>query len=228
VERLVLRAGGDMAVGCQVGQESLDFRRSQCAGVAQAVKTNEAFGPVRVTILGARRELADATGATEAVEQARRVREGQVAQVQTQNLVKEEGEPRVGFFQTEQGILLGLGNVLQEAAHVTVRKVAGVPFIVEENQAARPVGAAFAGTVLAEACSGHLADEVEQRRLRRCRGGKRLRRHGFLPGEKTRSVDECTSIQERRQGKMLAVLTNTHLGSSMPLAAEQKHRAAAG
>src|SRR5271156_3873361 len=62
---------------------------------------------------GAGQELADATDEPEAVEQARRVREGQIAQVQAQNLVVQEGERRVGFFQTGQSILLGLGHVLQ-------------------------------------------------------------------------------------------------------------------
>ncbi len=132
---------------------------------------------------------------SDAIARARR------AWIQAQNLVVQEGERSVGFFQTGQSILLGLGNVLQEAAHITVRKVARMPFGVEENQTARPVGEAFAGTVLAEARSGGLADEVEKGQLGRQRSGERLRGHGLLPNDKMSVVEECTSIQMRRQGK---------------------------
>ncbi len=74
-------------------------------------------------------------------------------------------------------LLLRLCDVLQEAADIAGRKVAGMPLAVEEDQAARPLGVALAGTVLPEARQRHLADEVEQSgRLRgdsdggRCRG----------------------------------------------------------
>ncbi len=114
----------------------------------------------------------------------------------------QEGEGGVGFFQTGQGVLLGLGHVFQEAAHVSVRKVAGMPFFVEENQRARPVSEAFAGNILAEAHSGDLADEVEKRRrLGRRRGCERLRGHELLPDDKMGVAEEGTSIQMRRPGK---------------------------
>ena len=66
----------------------------------------------------------------------------------------------------------GLGEVPKGSADVAGRKVAGVAFAVEEDQATRPVSVALAGAILAEACPGDLADEVEQPwRLRRRRDG---------------------------------------------------------
>jgi hypothetical protein len=58
-----------------------------------------------------------------------------------------------------------------------------VLFVVKEDEAARPVGVAVGGAVLAEVVAGDLADEVEEaRRLGRRRCGEGLRGHGLLPG----------------------------------------------
>lgn len=76
MERLVLRAGRDLAIGRQIGQEPFALGRSHRARVAQAVKADETFGPRGVAVLGAGRELVDPTGPSQAIEQARRVGEG--------------------------------------------------------------------------------------------------------------------------------------------------------
>jgi hypothetical protein len=130
--------------------------------VAQAVEAEEALGPRGVTGFGAGRQLAHPAGPAEAVEQARRVGEGQVADGQTEDLMVEEGEGRVRFVEAVQGIRFGLGDVLQEAADVAGLEVAGVALVVEQDQAQRPVGEAFPGPVLAEVRLRDLADEVEE------------------------------------------------------------------
>jgi hypothetical protein len=73
----------------------------------------------------------------------------------------------VRVFQAVQGVLLGLADVFEEAAHIGGRQFPGMAFVVEEDEAARPVGEAFAGAVLAEACAGDLTDQVEQARCLR-------------------------------------------------------------
>ena len=118
VKGLILRAGGDVAVDRQVGEKLFDFRRSHGIGVAQAVKADEAFRPVGITVFGAWRVLADATGAAESVEQAWRFGAGQFAHRQGENVVVEKGQGGVGFFQRVQGILFGLGDVFEEAADI--------------------------------------------------------------------------------------------------------------
>jgi hypothetical protein len=135
VERLVLRAGRDVVVGRQVGQEAFDFRCAHRVRVAQAVEANEAFGPGGVAVLGAGRELAHATGPPEPVEEAGRLGAGQLADRQAQDVMVEEGESGVGFFERVQGIFFGVGDVFEEAADVARGKVAGVAFVVEQDQA---------------------------------------------------------------------------------------------
>jgi hypothetical protein len=114
----------------------------------EAVEADETLGPGGIAILGTRRELADATAAAQAVEQARRLGAGQFPDGEAEDVVVEEGEGGVGFFQPIERILLGLGDVLEEAADVAGRKITGVAFVVEQDEAARPVGAAFARAVL--------------------------------------------------------------------------------
>ena len=61
-------------------------------------------------------------------------------------------------------------------------------FVVKENQAARPVGVAFARPVLAEVRPGDLADELEESR-RRWGSGHEVapqKRKGVLEKECTR------------------------------------------
>jgi hypothetical protein len=155
--------------------------------VAQAVEAEEALDPVGVTVSGAGREMADTAGATVAVEQARRVGEGQLEGGPSQDVVVEESERGVGLFQAVEGIGLGLGDVGEEAADVAGGQVARVALVGEEDEAAGPVGEALAGPVLAEARLRHLTDEVEQfRRLGRGPGRRGGWGHGSTPGEAKR------------------------------------------
>ncbi len=188
VEGLVLRAGRDMAVGRQVGQEALDLRGSQGGGVAQAVKADVALGPVGIAVFGARRELADAASAAEAVEQPRRLGEGQVADVESKDVAVEEGEGGMGLFETGEGILFGSGDVFEEAADVAGQEVARVAFAVEEDEAARPGHEAFGGSLLSQAFQRDLANEIEEARgLGRRTGGQGWRGHGWTP-ERERDI----------------------------------------
>src|SRR5262249_19775792 len=78
------------------------------------------------------------------------------------DVVVEEREGGVRLFQAGERVLFGVGEVFEEAADVAGRKVAGVALAVEQDQAARPVGVAFAGAGLAETALGDLPNEVEQ------------------------------------------------------------------
>ena len=138
--------------------------------MAQAVEADEAFGPGGVAVLGAGRELADATGPAEAVEQTGRLGAREVADIQAEDVVVEEGEGGGGLFQAGQRVFLSVGDVFEEAADVTGRKVAGVAFGVEKDEAACPGSEAIPRTVLAEAGPRDLANEVQEpRRLGRGR-----------------------------------------------------------
>jgi hypothetical protein len=53
-----------------------------------------------------------------------------------EHVVVEEGERGVGLFEDVQGILLGLGDLLEEAAHVAGREVPRVAFAVEQDESA--------------------------------------------------------------------------------------------
>jgi hypothetical protein len=140
--------------------------------VAQAVEADEAFGPGGVAVLGAGGEVADATGAAEAVEQTRRLGKGQLADSEAEDVVVEEGQGGVGFFQAIQRRLFGVGDVFEEAAHGAQVEVAGMAFVVEEDEAAGPVGVALGGAVLAQARVGDLTNDLKQaRRLGRSREG---------------------------------------------------------
>ncbi len=71
-----------------------------------------------------------------------------------------------------------MGDVFEEAADIPGEEVAGVALVVKEDEAPGPVGAAFAGPVLAEVGAGHLADKVEEAwgrgsRVRQGRGSHR-------------------------------------------------------
>jgi hypothetical protein len=120
--------------------------------------------------------LADATGPAKAIEQAGRLGARQFADGQAEDIVVEEGEGSLGFFQGVERVLFRLGDVFEEAADISGRKVPGVAFGVEQDQAACPASVAFPGTVLGKARPRDLADEVEEpRRLIRstgeCEGG---------------------------------------------------------
>jgi hypothetical protein len=179
-----------VAVDRQVGEELLDLRPAHRVGVAHAVKADEACGPLGVAGLGARRVVADAQGAAQAVEQARRLGVGQIAEIDAEQALVEEGQRLAGFFETAEGVLLGLGEVFEEAGDVGEAQFAGMADAVEEDEAACPVGEAPAGLGPAEVGQRGLAELVEQARgLRGGRGGERLegwRGHGrtSLNGER--------------------------------------------
>ena len=126
---LVLGAGGDMAVDGQVGEEPLDLRRAHGAGVAHAVEADELLDPVGVGVRGAGRVMAKDAGAAQAVEQARRLGQGQIADVDAEDMLVEEGESGVGFVQTGQRVFFGVGDVVEESPDVVEREVAGVAFM---------------------------------------------------------------------------------------------------
>jgi hypothetical protein len=154
---------------------------SRSALASKWERYNEALGPGGVAVLGAGRELADATGPAEAVQQAGRLGEGERADVQAQDVPVQERQRRVRLLQAAEGVFFGLTDVFEEAADVAGREVAGVALAVKQDEAERPVGVAFAGSVLAEARPRDLADEVEQAgRLRGGGCGRELGGHGSL------------------------------------------------
>ena len=163
-KRLVLRAGGDVLVDGQIGEEQLDFRSAQRAGVAHSVKADEAFDPIGIAVLGTGRVMAETAGAAEAVEEARRLGDGPASDVEGEDVLVKEGEGGVGLVEAGQRVFFRLGDVLEEPADVGSREVAGMAFVVKEDQTAGPVGEALAGAVLAEAELGGAADEVEKAR----------------------------------------------------------------
>jgi hypothetical protein len=86
--------------------------------VAQPVEADEPLGPVGVAVLGARREQANTAGAAEAIEQSRRIGKGQLAHVEGEDVMEEEGEGGVGFFKTVQRVFFGLRDVFEELADI--------------------------------------------------------------------------------------------------------------
>ena len=84
------------------------------------------------------------------------------AHVHAEQILIKEGQGSMSLLQAGERVFFRLGDVLQEAADVAGRKLAGVPFVVEQDQAARPIGTAVAWAGLAEAGLSDLPDEVEQ------------------------------------------------------------------
>jgi hypothetical protein len=84
------------------------------------------------------------------------------AHVHAEHILIKEGQGSMSLLQAGERVFFRLGDVLQEAADVAGRKLAGVPFVVEQDQAARPIGTAVAWAGLAEAGLSDLPDEVEQ------------------------------------------------------------------
>ncbi len=85
--------------------------------------------------------------------------------------------------------------------------VAGVKFVVEQDQSACPVGVAFPGAVLAEVRLRDLTDEVEG--VGRDRSGQTLNGHGVTPEPEEGNFDgECTSAQngQEKTGKAALIL----------------------
>jgi hypothetical protein len=126
--------------------------------------------------------VADPTGPAQAVQQARRVGEREFAKIQAEDPAIKEGQGGMRLLQAGQRVVFRLGDALEEAAHVAGRKLAGVPLVIKQHHAARPLRTAAPRAGLAEPGLGHLADEVEKAtRLGRgngeCCGG----RYGATP-----------------------------------------------
>jgi hypothetical protein len=84
-----------------------------------------------------------------------------------------------------EGLLFGLGDVLQDAADVAGRQAAGVAFVVEQHQPAGPMLIACSGAILTEARARDLADEVEEpKRRRRGHSDCEWGRHRLTPWHK--------------------------------------------
>src|SRR6185312_4718190 len=71
-QRLVLRARGDVALGCQPGKERFDFRAAQLAWVLLAIRHDEPADPANVGLLGAQAVMFDAHPTPDLIKQARR------------------------------------------------------------------------------------------------------------------------------------------------------------
>jgi hypothetical protein len=124
--------------------------------------------------------LTNATGTPEPIEQPRRFGEGQLTRVQAEDVAVEERESSVRLFQGVEWVLLGLGDVVEETADGAEVEVTGVALVVEEDEAACPVGVALGGAILAKAVEGDMADKVEQSwRLGRRGAGESLSAHGL-------------------------------------------------
>jgi hypothetical protein len=163
-KRLVLGAGRDVAVDRQVGEEAFDLGGPHRVGVAQAVKADEALGPGGVAVLGAGGELAEAAGPADAVEQSRRLGTGQLPHAEGEDVVVQERQRAVRFGQLVEGVLLGVGDVLEEAVDVPGLEFAGVALVVEQDKGADPAGVAFRRPVLPETIAGELTNEVQKAR----------------------------------------------------------------
>src|SRR5262249_8762953 len=91
-----------------------------------------------------------------AVAQARQVGEGELAEVQAEDVVVAEGEGGGGFRQAVPRTRCSLGDVLPAAADA-----AGVAWVVAQDPAACSVGGAFPRSLRAEARRRDVPDEVE-------------------------------------------------------------------
>jgi hypothetical protein len=156
--------------------------------MTQAVKADKASGPLDITVFGTAGVLTNAASVAESVEQAGRLGARQFADRQAENVLVEKGKGRVSLFQGVQGVLFGVGDVFEESADVAGRQVAGMAFVVKENETACPVRVAFCRPLLAEARAGDLADEIEEsRRCGRCR-------HEVAPKRGNRVLEgKCTA-----------------------------------
>ena len=87
--------------------------------------------------------MPDAQGHAEAVEQARRLRYSHRAQVQTQDFTIEKGEGLVGVIQSIDGVLLGAGDVFEEADDLRGFQFARMALLMKEDIVLRPVTIPF-------------------------------------------------------------------------------------
>ena len=157
-----------------MSEELFHLSRAHIAWMTFVVKEDKADRPLEVTFLGAPGGVADTQDLTHLVEQAGWPGQRQFAEVQVQHLVVEKGKRVTAGGEGPNRIFFGLGNGFQELADLGEAQVARMSLAVEQDQAARPVSVAFAGTILAEARPRDLAYQVEKPRgLRRSRDRQR-------------------------------------------------------
>jgi hypothetical protein len=189
IEGLVLRAGRDLPVHGQVGEELLHLGGAHRARMPLVVEVDEARDPLDVALLRAPRIVANAQHLVDLVEQAGRSGPGQFTEVEVQDLAvqKVEGVPAGG--EGPDRVVLGLGDGLQELAHLGQAHLPRVAFAVEEDEAEAPVGEDSHGRLGVTALPGGPAQLVEQpRRSGRWRGrrgrwlGSGAGSHGGPPG----------------------------------------------
>jgi hypothetical protein len=108
----------------------------------------------------------------QAIEQARRLWQGDVPQRPGQDVLIDESQRIVDDEQLVDRVLVGLSHMLQEADDLGRTQLARMALVVEEDVAQRPADAAFGGRGRAVVRQSGVANEVEKPRgLRfRCRG----------------------------------------------------------
>jgi hypothetical protein len=129
-----------VAVDGQVGEEQFDFGGAHVAGMAFAVKEDVARRPLDIAVLGAGRVMANAGHLPQLIEQSRRRRQRDVAEIDAEEVAEEEDQGSVGLFEAAEGVGVGDGDVAEKAENVGGAKVARVPFVVEQDETTRPVG----------------------------------------------------------------------------------------
>jgi hypothetical protein len=106
--------------------------------------------------------MADPGHLPDLVEQAGRRRQGNVAEVDAENVAVEEGQGGVDLFEAAEGVGPGGGDVAKEATDVGGRQVARVPLVVVEDGAACPVGVTFDDRLRMARLPGGLAQRIQQ------------------------------------------------------------------
>jgi hypothetical protein len=134
IERLILRAGGHVALHRQVRQELLDFGRAQLARMPLAVEQDELPGPVEVARLGSRRVMPHPEHLTLLVEQPGWPGPGQFAQVDAQDRAIQQFEGRPRRLQRRQRLLRGPHDMFQKPACVRQAQFARMPLAVEQDE----------------------------------------------------------------------------------------------
>lgn len=186
VQRLHLRADGDVAVDGQMRQELIDVRRAQVAGMPLAVKQNEPPRPIDVAFLSAEGVVADAEQVAELIEQAgagvlgagQQVAGGlavdpadgggQLAERLAADDVVEEDEGGAGLDLRAWGQIGVAGQRRQEGDHLGSPEALGRTKVMEDDGATGPidVGVAKGGDVTAGAQGIGQAIEQAWRALR--------------------------------------------------------------
>jgi hypothetical protein len=144
----------------QVAEELLDLGGAPITWVAFMVEVDEPGDPWHVAGLGAPRVVPDAQHLPDLVEQAGRPGQGQFAQLEVQHLAVKEIEGVAGRSDRPDGILLGVGDGLQELTDLRKFQLARVAFAVEQDRASAPGDEASHGRLVVPALPRGLAQLV--------------------------------------------------------------------